>query len=222
MPEYASASLFSGNGSTQQCSTLNSDVTNDALKSKGTSGETYCVPHQNGLHQHFGLWGSTGSGMTTQQTNCLSTTANGQMHGLGKSGLGANHPSETFTGSSLDSSGLYYLANPPDSASRNTAGLVTLGEPQALFLSTYGTQPGSLIPLTGMTTLLSQGGHTIGNDPAFPHPAQTRHRLFDVNSTVDLLSHNNANPTELTGPHHSPVLLPVSTSKNKSTTDPSS
>ncbi|TPP61629.1 putative discoidin domain receptor [Fasciola gigantica] len=222
MPEYASASMFSGNGSVRQCSTLNSDITNDALKSRGNNGETYCIPHQNGLHQHFGLWTSTGSGFSTSYTGCLTSTANGHLPGLAKSGMNANNTSETFTGSSLDSSGLYYLANPPDSAQRNAPGLVTLAESQPLFLSTYGPQPGSLIPLNGMTTFLSNGGRTAVNDATFPYPTQTRHHLSDLSRTADIIPQNNGNPAEMPGSHHSPVLLPVSTSKNKSVTDPSS
>ncbi|VDP76716.1 unnamed protein product [Echinostoma caproni] len=225
MPEYASASLFSGNGSVRQCSTLNSDTT-EAIKSKGTTGETYCVPHQNGSHQHFSLWTSTGPGLVTSNPAGLNSMANGHVPMLAKSGLGLNHPSETFTGSSLDSSGLYYLANASDSVGpRNTSGLVPVAESQPLFLSTYGTQPASLIPLTGMATLLSPSCQRTTNlhttDSVFPYPTQLRHNLFELARTNEVLPNQGGNPIEPSGSDQSPVLLPVATSKGKSGSDPS-
>ncbi|KAF7262681.1 hypothetical protein EG68_00033 [Paragonimus skrjabini miyazakii] len=111
MPEYASASLFSTNSSIPPSPGHPSynGLTNCRPPSyndlEGTkfraAGETYCVPHhQNGIHPHLmGLW-STNLNRPTPNTTTLSTLQ------------GTNSDCQT---GSLDSSGMYYLANAGDS-----------------------------------------------------------------------------------------------------------
>lgn len=159
MPEYASASLFSGSGSVQPSpgpllpagsAHLQSSGTNPETARPGITGETYCVPHQNNLHVPFGVWPSNMKHISLM--NSIPQTSFSTLQGTSSDGL---------TGS-LDSSGMYYLANPSDSiqldmhnASVNDQNF----QPRTVFFPF--SSAAALVPVHGMTLipdLKTEGG----------------------------------------------------------------
>ncbi|CAL8078866.1 unnamed protein product [Calicophoron daubneyi] len=139
MPEYASASLFSGNCSVQHSSSYTnhtgqkSDV--DVNKLRINNSETYCVPHQNSVHPPpGGMWivndqsSSHLAGLLKQQTSANAATPLSNQSEI---------PAE-----SLDSSGMYYFANNPHQAVPSEPGGVIVPEKSRTMFLPFSTVQG--------------------------------------------------------------------------------
>ncbi|KAG5449911.1 DNA damage responsive protein [Clonorchis sinensis] len=174
MPEYASASLFSGNGSVQPSPgqpplagpASAKPLGPDCDKTKG-SGETYCVPHQNGIHGHGSLWGPSQSqfpprlDLLTTGTNITFSTVPGTN-------------SDCHTGS-LGSSGMYYLTNTTDSAQFDLNQIPVHDpslHPSAMFLPFPSST--HFVPMHGLTLFPEQRVDVPGGVLKFPQ------NLFDT------------------------------------------
>ncbi|CAH8562328.1 unnamed protein product [Dicrocoelium dendriticum] len=156
MPEYASASLFSGSGSVQPSPGQPPPVGSIHSKASGTdpevtrpriAGETYCVPHQNSAHVPFGLWSPTMKQVSSHKPTLMNTVPQASFSTL----QGAS--SEGLTGS-LDSSGMYYLANPSDSIQLDMHNLSIKDrnlQPRTVFFPFSSATP--LIPVHGMALI---------------------------------------------------------------------